>query len=161
MYTKNSLWNCFEKSIFNVKMIKILPLIAHSAYFRTFPTCSFPCICQGLAMQRRWLHGGVCVAASVPQEGTQQELYTKIFSGRGPCLYWYWSNANNCPDHMTALLSLEITLPSTRERELQEIGEKLLQIYDEKYIRLLSRCTALSVNKRLLSGFCISENHDL
>lgn len=40
---------------------------------------------------------------------------------------------------MTALLSLEITLPSTRERELQEIGEKLFQIYDEKYIRLLSR----------------------
>lgn len=62
---------------------------------------------------------------------------------------------------MTTLLSLEMPLPSTQEVELQQIGEKLFQICDEKYIRLISRYIALSLNKRLLSGYCISENYDL
>lgn len=48
------------------------------------------------------------------------------------------------------MLSLEMALPSTQEMELQEIGQKLFQMCDEKYIRLLSRYIALSLNLRIV-----------
>lgn len=150
-----SFWNCFVKSIFNVKIIKIFLLIAHSDHFQTFPACSFLAFAKDGQCR-----GDGCMVVSVWQPWFLKP-YTKILYGRGPCLYWRWSNVNNCTDHMTTLLSLEMALLSTQEMELQEIGEKLFQASDEKYIRLFSRYIALLLNKRLLSGYCISENYDL
>lgn len=140
-----------------LRWLKVLLLIAHSAYFQTFPACNF------LGFARRGnaeeMVGWWCLSSSVYSPGmVAAGALHWLLSGRVLCLSWQKSNENNCIDYTTTLLSLEMSLCLPLERwNYRNRRETVSDLWWKIYNKVTLEVHYFVIRyKKIISGFCFS-----